>query len=58
MEERVPEATPEALTATLVRYTDGPDQLTIHPEDADDVTMMGAWITADAGAFVALDEVR
>lgn len=58
MQERVSATAPEALTATLVRYTDAPDQLTIHPADADDVTMMGSWITADAGAFVALDDIR
>jgi hypothetical protein len=51
-------AAPETLTATLVRYTDGPDQLTIHPADADDVTLMGSWVTADADAFVELESVR
>lgn len=58
MSQSEADVTPEPLTATLVRYADGPDQLTIHPSDADDVTLMGSWLTADAGAFVGLDSVR
>lgn len=49
---------PDELAATLVRYADGPDRVTLHPAAADDVTLMGAWLTADAGEFVRLDEVR
>lgn len=58
MSQSKADATPEPLTATLVRYADSPDQLTIHPSDADDVTLMGSWLTANAGAFVGLDSVR
>ncbi|WP_255196086.1 DUF7511 domain-containing protein [Halorarius litoreus] len=58
MEGSHPSTAPEGLTATLVRYTDGPDQLTIHPSEADDVTLMGSWVTADADDFVELDSVR
>jgi hypothetical protein len=58
MSQSEPDYSPEALTATLVKYADGPDQLTIHPADADDVTLMGSWLTADAGAFVELDSFR
>lgn len=58
MSQSEPDATPEALTASLVRYADAPDQLTIYPSDTDDVTLMGSWLTADAGAFVELESFR
>lgn len=48
----------EELDAKLVRYADRADRLTLHPSDADDVELMATWLTADADAFVELDERR
>lgn len=54
-----PDATAtEPLTGTLVRYADRPDRMTIHPEKDDDVALMATWLSADADAFVDLDECR
>lgn len=62
MQRRLPEADSgpetETLTATLVRYSDRSDRLTVHPTGVDDVTLMARWLTADAGAFVDLDGAR
>lgn len=47
-----------ALNAVLVRYVDTPDRVTVYPEGLDDIDRMSTWLTADADAFVPLDEYR
>lgn len=47
-----------SLAATLVRYADRPDRVTVYPDDADDVALMAAWLSADADALVTLEEFR
>lgn len=49
-------AGPASFVGRLERYDDRPDRLTIHPADADDVDKMAMWLTADAAAFVDLEE--
>lgn len=51
-------AAAEPLTGTLVRYADRPDRMTIHPEEDDDVALMATWLSADADAYVDLEELR
>jgi hypothetical protein len=46
------------LDATVVRYDARPDRRTIHPADATGVERMATWLTADASAFVPLDDER
>jgi hypothetical protein len=54
-------ATPHpAVSLRLVRveYHDGPDRWTVHPRNADRVTLVATWLTADREAFVDLGDVR
>ncbi|PSQ11316.1 hypothetical protein BRC99_06555 [Halobacteriales archaeon QS_7_69_60] len=46
------------LEATLVRYEDGPDRLTVYPPGLSGVARMSTWLTADADAFRDLRGAR
>lgn len=46
------------LDAAVVHHDDGRAECTIYPIDADETEIVTTWITADDGAFVALDEMR
>jgi hypothetical protein len=46
------------LEATLVRYEDGPDRLTVYPPGLSGVARMSTWLTADAAAFRDLQGAR
>ncbi|WP_227352903.1 DUF7511 domain-containing protein [Haladaptatus salinisoli] len=58
--EPKPSATPSRfeLSAVVVGYDDRPDRCTIFPTEATRLQRMARWITADADAFVSLDERR
>lgn len=46
------------LVARVQQYDDQPNTCTIHPVDADDLTVLTTWISAKDGSFVPLDEHR
>jgi hypothetical protein len=50
--------TPITLAAALVRYDGRPDRRTVYPPGLSSVARMSTWLTADADAFVALDNAR
>lgn len=62
-EERLP-TTPESedqsllLVAEIVVFRDRPAECTVFPPDATDFERMTAWITAQEGSFVGLDEMQ
>lgn len=49
---------PPMLAATIDRSGDRPATCTLHPPDATDAERVTAWLTAEADAFVDLDEMR
>jgi hypothetical protein len=44
--------------AVVVAYDDSPDECTIFPADATDEELVTTWMTAEAGSYVSLDEMR
>ncbi|RLM56502.1 hypothetical protein DVK02_08325 [Halobellus sp. Atlit-31R] len=44
--------------ARVETYEDSPDQCTIFPRDAGADELPTTWLSAEAGSFVALDEMR
>lgn len=46
------------LRATVVRYADGPDRVTLHPETADELTLMTTWLSADVNLLHSLEAWR
>ena len=46
------------LVAIVVEYEVGPDECTLYPCGASDEALVTEWITAEAGSYVALDEMR
>lgn len=46
------------LRSVLVRYESDSDRRTLYPADADEYERLTRWISADDGAFVALDASR
>lgn len=48
----------ETVCATLERYADAPDELTLYPADADGFELTVTWVTAREGSFVTLAEMR
>ncbi|QCC48198.1 DUF7511 domain-containing protein [Halobellus limi] len=68
-ENRVPAASVEDSGATrrsrrfelrsvVVRYEERPDRCTIYPRRESCCERIEAWLSADADAFVALDDMR
>jgi Fe-S-cluster containining protein len=68
-ESRVPEPGAEKNDATrrcggfelrsvVVRYEERPDRCTIYPRRESCCEHVDAWLSADADAFVGLDEMR
>ncbi|TYL39349.1 hypothetical protein CV102_08745 [Natronococcus pandeyae] len=51
-------APPAALEAAVVEYETRPDRRTIYPADGADDRRLTAWLTANASAFVDLDDRR
>ncbi|UPV75367.1 hypothetical protein M0R89_04695 [Halorussus limi] len=49
---------PADLRAVVEERDDGPDECTIYPPAADDEALVTEWITAEAGSYVALREIR
>lgn len=49
---------PQPLVAEVVSTDSHGLECTIFPEDAEGLDLMTRWITADEGAFVALEDVR
>lgn len=47
-----------ALESILVRYEDRPDRCTITPRECSEEAQLTTWLSADAGAFVDLDDAR
>ncbi|WP_435194681.1 DUF7511 domain-containing protein [Natronomonas sp. EA1] len=47
-----------ALNAELVCYVDAPDRVTVYPDGLDDIDRMSTWLSADAAAFLDLDDCR
>ncbi|AFK19142.1 hypothetical protein E6P09_10190 [Haloferax mediterranei ATCC 33500] len=45
------------LHSVVVTYRGGPDQVTLYPRRDSCCDQMEAWLTADIGAFVSLDEM-
>lgn len=52
------QATPVTLAAALVRYDGRSDRRTVYPPGLSSVARMSTWLTADADAFVDLDNAR
>lgn len=46
------------IEARIVRYDRGPDVLTLYPRDASRGTKATAWISAEEGSFINLQEFR
>jgi Fe-S-cluster containining protein len=46
------------LRSVVVRYEERPDRCTIYPRRESCCEQIEAWLSADADAFVALDEMR
>lgn len=46
------------LASTLVENPDSADRCTVFPPEATGVERMSTWLTADAAAFVDLDDAR
>lgn len=47
-----------SLTATVEQYDLQPDECTLYPRGATDEELMRKWVSAQAGSFVSLDEMR
>ncbi|GAA0223837.1 hypothetical protein ACFFQF_09180 [Haladaptatus pallidirubidus] len=45
------------LSSVVVEYNGEPDRCTIYPTEATRLQRMANWMTADADAFVPLDEM-
>ena len=46
------------LHSVVVNYREGSDQVTVYPRRDSCCDQIEAWITADADAFVSLEEMR
>lgn len=46
------------LHAVVVQYDERPDRCTVYDRETTGIERTTTWITADASAFVALDEMR
>ena len=46
------------LRSVVVRYEERPDRCTIYPRRESCCEQVEAWLSADADAFVALDDMR
>jgi len=46
------------LRSVVVRYRNGPDRCTVYPRRESCCEHAEAWLSADADAFVSLDEMR
>lgn len=44
--------------ARIVTYDDAPDECTIFPADADADELPTTWVSAEAGSYVSLEEMR
>jgi hypothetical protein len=53
-----PDDSAPPLTAKIVASADRPTECTLFPPEASDFERMTTWITAKAGSFVGLDDVR
>lgn len=53
-----PDDVPQELAAEIVIYGDKPAECTIHPPDARGVELLTAWITAEEGSFVSVEDIR
>jgi hypothetical protein len=51
------DATDGRLVARMVHYETG-DELTLFPASAQGVDLMTRWLSAEAGSWVSLDEMR
>ncbi|MFB6072421.1 MAG: hypothetical protein ABEJ88_05570 [Halobacterium sp.] len=49
---------PSYLSATVVRYENGPDRCTVSPENPDSDRQLTAWLSVDADVVVALADAR
>ena len=46
------------LRSVVVAYEGSADRQTLYPADASEIERLTHWLSADADAFVALDEMR
>ncbi|WP_158056270.1 DUF7511 domain-containing protein [Halorussus halophilus] len=46
------------LRSVVVNYEDRPDRRTVYPGGLSSVERMSTWLTADATAFIELDDAR
>lgn len=46
------------LRSVVVNYADEPDRRTVYPAGLSSVERMSTWFTADADAFVDLEDAR
>ena len=51
-------AAPDHLRSVVVAYEGSADRQTLYPADASEIERLTHWLSADADAFVALDELR
>ncbi|WP_232700438.1 DUF7511 domain-containing protein [Halobacterium wangiae] len=54
---RGPEGRPRGVIAVVEEHDDAPDECTIYP-DSDSRRLLTEWVSAEAGSFVSLDEMR
>lgn len=57
-DERPVVADTTALRADITEREHGPDECTIWPQNASGSALLTEWITAEAGSFVSLEEMR
>lgn len=52
--------TPELgpITTTVVTYDDAPDECTIHPANVSVGETTTAWISAEEGSFISIEDSR
>lgn len=49
---------PPRLACTLVRYDGEPDRVTVYPPDASSIDRMATWLSADADAYLDVEQMR
>lgn len=53
-----PEPVEPALVATVVEYSDVPNECTIHPSEPGEDELMTCWVTALEDSFISLRDAR